>query len=178
MWKKPIVRTIFAIALGAMAGAWTRYYLGLGVDQFLGSEMPYGTLIIKVTGCFVMGFLAVFSLGQVISIHPDIRLLLLTGFLGSYTTFSSYELDSAKLLQKRRLEPDLLRSPAHGVFTCIGMHPAVGFLGSYTTFSTYELDTSNFLRTGNYKQGFLYWFGSPVLGFLCVEIGMVLAQQL
>lgn len=108
MWKKPIVRTIFAIALGAIAGAWTRYYLGLGVAQFLGSEMPYGTLIINVTGCFVMGFLAVFSLEQVISIHPDIRLLLLTGFLGSYTTFSSYELDSAKLLQQRRLEPEIL----------------------------------------------------------------------
>ncbi|GAB4202540.1 MAG: fluoride efflux transporter CrcB [Coleofasciculaceae cyanobacterium] len=129
MLKQPIVRTIFAIALGAIAGALSRYYLGLVIAQYLGSEMPYGTLIINVTGCFFMGFLTVLSSGQVVSIHPDIRLLLLTGFLGSYTTFSSYELDSAKLLQHRRLEP-----------------------------------------------GLLYWMGSTVLGFISLQLGIVLAE--
>jgi len=131
MLKKPMVRTIFAIVLGAIAGALSRYYLGLGIAQFFGSEMPYGTLIINVTGCFVMGFLTVLSLGQLISIHPDVRLLLLTGFLGSYTTFSSYELDSAKLLQQRRLEPDLL---------C--------------------------------------WMDSTILGFISLQLGIVLAEWL
>jgi len=126
-----MVRTIFAIALGASAGALSRYYLGLGVAQCLGSEMPYGTLIINVTGCFVMGFLTVLSSGQVVSIHPDVRLLLLTGFLGSYTTFSSYELDSAKLLQHRRLETDLF-----------------------------------------------YWMGSTILGFISLQLGIVLAEWL
>jgi fluoride exporter len=129
MLKQPMVRTIFAITLGAIAGALSRYYLGLVIAQCLGSEMPYGTLIINVTGCFFMGFLTVLSLGQVVSIHPDVRLLLLTGFLGSYTTFSSYELDSAKLLQHRRLEPDLL-----------------------------------------------YWMGSTVLGFINLQLGIVLAE--
>ncbi|GAB4225907.1 MAG: fluoride efflux transporter CrcB [Stanieria sp.] len=108
MQKKLIVRTITAIALGAVAGALIRYYLGLTITNLLESKIPYGTMVINVTGCFMMGFLATFSLGQVISIHPDIRLLLLTGFLGSYTTFSSYELDSVTLLQKQTLEADLL----------------------------------------------------------------------
>jgi len=48
-----------------------------------------------------MGLLATLSLGQVISFYPDLRLLLLTGFLGSYTTFSSYELDIAVFIIMR-----------------------------------------------------------------------------
>lgn len=108
MLKQPVVRTVMAISLGAVAGALCRYYLGLGIGHLLGTAMPYGTLVVNITGCFVMGLLATLSLGQVISLHPDLRLLLLTGFLGSYTTFSSYELDSAKLLFQKNLQADLI----------------------------------------------------------------------
>lgn len=104
----PVVRTVVAISLGAIAGALCRYYLGLGIGHLLGTAMPYGTLAVNLTGCFVMGLLVTLSLGQVISLHPDLRLLLLTGFLGSYTTFSSYELDSAKLLRQKDLQADLI----------------------------------------------------------------------
>lgn len=107
MFRHP-VHTPIAISLGAIAGALSRYYVGLGITHALGTQIPYSTLIINVTGCFVTGFLATFSPGQVVSIRPDIRLLLLTGFLGSYTTFSTYELDSVKLLHQHRLEPGLL----------------------------------------------------------------------
>jgi CrcB protein len=108
MLKQPVIRTVMAISLGAIAGALCRYYLGLGVGHLLGTALPYSTLFVNITGCFVMGLLATLSLGQVISLHPDLRLLLLTGFLGSYTTFSSYELDSAKLLSQRDLQADLI----------------------------------------------------------------------
>ncbi|WP_448572382.1 fluoride efflux transporter CrcB [Trichothermofontia sp.] len=54
----------------------------------------------------------------------------------------------------------------------------VGFLGSYTTFSTYQLDTANLLKTGNYRKMLFYWLGSPILGFICVEMGMLLALHL
>jgi CrcB protein len=107
MLKQPVAPTVMAISLGAIAGALCRYYLGLGIGHLLGTALPYGTLVINITGCFVMGLLATLSLGQVISLHPDLRLLLLTGFLGSYTTFSSYELDSAKLLFQKDLQADL-----------------------------------------------------------------------
>jgi len=102
-----MVRTVAAISLGAIAGALSRYYLGLYLGQLLGTQLPYGTLIINVTGCFVMGVMTTVSLGQVVTIHPDLRLLLLTGFLGSYTTFSSYALDSVNLLQQQHLGADL-----------------------------------------------------------------------
>lgn len=107
MWKHPVARTVLGISLGAVAGALCRYYLGVWFVQLLGTGFPYGTMFINATGCFVMGFFVTFSLIRVITIHPDFRLLITTGFLGSYTTFSSYELDTATLVT-RNLESDLL----------------------------------------------------------------------
>lgn len=108
MLRQPVVRTIAAISLGAIAGALSRYYLGLGLGHLLGTGLPLGTLLINLTGCFAMGFLTTVSLGPVITIHPDGRLLLGTGFLGAYTTFSSYELESARLSAQYRWGVDLL----------------------------------------------------------------------
>ncbi len=107
MLKKPIIRTVGAIALGAIGGALSRYYLGQSISHIVGSDLPYSTLIVNVSGCLLMGFLTTLFLGQIIRIHPDIQLLALTGFLGSYTTFSSYELDSALLLQHHRLRAEV-----------------------------------------------------------------------
>ncbi len=97
-------RTIIAISLGTIAGALSRYYLGLQITNSFGPQIPYGTFIINITGCFVMGLLVAISEEQGFRIHPDLRLLLFTGFLGSYTTFSSYELDSLRLIESDHLE--------------------------------------------------------------------------
>lgn len=98
MLKQPVMRTIAAIALGAIAGALSRYYLGLSINNILGVALPFSTLIINVTGCFGIGLLATLFAVPVLNNHPDLKLLLLTGFLGSYTTFSGYELDTVTLL--------------------------------------------------------------------------------
>lgn len=127
--KQPTVRIVIAISLGAIAGALSRYYLGMGIHQVWGTAMPYGTFMVNVSGCFAMGLLATLSLGRVIQISPDLRLLLLTGFCGSYTTFSSYELESAKLFVQ-----------------------------------------------GNLAAGLVYWAGSAWVGFLSLQLGMMLAE--
>ncbi len=103
----PAVRTPIAIALGAIAGALSRYYLGLWLNHWLGAA-PYSTLIINLTGCFGMGLLVAIFLHLNTRIHPDVRILLTTGFLGSYTTFSSYVLDTATLLQQQQVVSALL----------------------------------------------------------------------
>ncbi|MEH1970135.1 fluoride efflux transporter CrcB [Nostoc sp.] len=108
MLQNPAIRTPIGISLGAIAGALSRYYLGLWFTELFGTEFPYSTLIVNVSGCFVMGFFTTLALGRLIAIHPDIRLLVTTGFLGSYTTFSTYELDTAALLQQRSLKIDLI----------------------------------------------------------------------
>lgn len=101
------IRTITAISLGAVSGALSRYYLSLWLNQLLGNAFPYGTGIINLSGCFGMGFFTALVLKSP-SIHPDLRLLITTGFLGSYTTFSTYQLDAAKLLEQGNWELDLL----------------------------------------------------------------------
>ncbi|MGL4621415.1 MAG: fluoride efflux transporter CrcB [Chroococcidiopsis sp.] len=101
MLKNPALRTPLAISFGAIAGALSRYYLGAWFVQMFGTMIPYGTLFINVSGCFLMGFFATLSLGWIITIHPDLRLLVTMGFLGSSTTFSTYQLDTAKLLEQR-----------------------------------------------------------------------------
>lgn len=85
-----------AISLGAIAGALSRYYISLEMNQWLGTAFPFATLFINVSGAFVMGFFTSLALRNLIS--PDLRLLIAVGFLGSYTTFSTYTLDLEKLV--------------------------------------------------------------------------------
>ncbi len=90
-----------AISLGAIAGALSRYYLTLWFAQRFGMAFPYGTLFINLTGCLIMGFFVTFTLERVTTISPEIKLMVTTGFLGAYTTFSTYGLESMALLRDR-----------------------------------------------------------------------------
>ncbi|MBW4614519.1 MAG: fluoride efflux transporter CrcB [Desmonostoc vinosum HA7617-LM4] len=108
MLQNPAIRTPIGISLGAISGALSRYYFGLWFAGLFDTGFPYSTLIINVSGCFVMGFFTTLALRRFITIHPDIRLLVTTGFLGSYTTFSTYELDAAKLFRQHSLEIGLV----------------------------------------------------------------------
>jgi fluoride exporter len=91
-----------AVSLGAIAGALSRYYLGLWMTQRLGSYFPYGTFIINISGCLIMGFFATLATERILPISPELRLFVAVGFLGSYTTFSTYALDSVNLLGTRQ----------------------------------------------------------------------------
>ncbi len=95
--QSSVFRTPLAISLGAIAGALSRYGIGLGVARLWGTDFPYGTLLINLTGCFGMGWFTTLALER-LTVSPEVRLLVTTGFLGAYTTFSSYELESFTLL--------------------------------------------------------------------------------
>ena len=97
MLLEPIIRTPIAISLGAIGGALSRYYLTYHFTQRFGNHFPYGTFFINITGCFLMGLIITLSTEK-FSISSDFKLLLTTGFLGAYTTFSTYGLDTMKLL--------------------------------------------------------------------------------
>ncbi len=98
MFSDPTVRIPLAISLGAIAGALSRYYFTLWAVQKWGAALPYGTFWINISGCFFMGVIATLA-GERLSLSPEIRLMLTTGFLGSYTTFSTYSLDTVSLLR-------------------------------------------------------------------------------
>jgi CrcB protein len=83
----------FAIALGGSLGAISRYWVSTTTYSWLGSNFPYGTLMVNVTGSLVMGFLTV-VLVQRFDVSDEVRLGLIIGFLGSFTTFSAFSMDT------------------------------------------------------------------------------------
>lgn len=96
MLQDPNLRFPLAISLGAIAGALSRYYITLYFLQRFGSNFPFGTFFVNLSGCFAMGFFVTLA-SQVINIRPELRLLATTGFLGAYTTFSTYGLDTMNI---------------------------------------------------------------------------------
>lgn len=69
-------------------GGVLRYGVSTGIYNLFNKNFPYGTLVVNVSGSFLMGFLFVLLLERFQSIAPQLRALLLIGFLGGYTTFS------------------------------------------------------------------------------------------
>ncbi len=96
------IRNPVAISLGAISGALSRYYLSLWFVQRFGVAFPYGTFFVNISGCFLMGLIFTLATETVITITPEVRLLIATGFLGSYTTFSTYALDTVILFSGKR----------------------------------------------------------------------------
>lgn len=94
--KDPGIRAPLAVCLGAIPGALSRYYLAVWCQRYLGTDFPFGTFFANLSGAFLMGFFITLILERAIA-SPDLRLLVAVGFLGSYTTFSSYALDTSAL---------------------------------------------------------------------------------
>jgi len=88
-----------AIGVGAALGANARYLVGLYVADRLGSDFPYGTLLINVSGSLVIGFFLTL-ISERLEIDPLWRLLFATGFLGGYTTFSTFSFEALGLLRQ------------------------------------------------------------------------------
>ena len=103
--QQPAIRTPIAISLGAIAGSLTRYYLTVWFAHRWGNSFPLGTLFINITGSFGMGVFVTLALEGAAIIPPEVRLLIAVGFLGSYTTFSTYELETINLLRQGGLLP-------------------------------------------------------------------------
>jgi fluoride exporter len=101
------LRIPMAIALGAIPGALCRYYLTRWCTQWFGAGFPFGTFIINLSGALVMGFFATFTMEKAIA-SPDLRALVAIGFLGAYTTFSTYALDTANLLHSGQWAKSLI----------------------------------------------------------------------
>ncbi|MCK9431072.1 MAG: fluoride efflux transporter CrcB [Candidatus Omnitrophica bacterium] len=83
------------LVIGGAAGTVARYLLGGAVYRFTGTNFPYGTLVVNIGGCFILGVLAALS-DKKFMLSPDARLLLMIGFCGAFTTFSTliFETDS------------------------------------------------------------------------------------
>jgi CrcB protein len=86
------------IGVGGFAGAITRYALAVWIGQRWGRSFPLGTFVINISGSLLIGLLMPLLTERFI-VNPQWRLLLVVGFLGAYTTFSTFEYETGALLK-------------------------------------------------------------------------------
>jgi fluoride exporter len=90
---------IMAVALGGAIGSVSRYLVGIGAGELFGRNFPWGTLIINVTGSFLIGaFVGLFATRWDLS--QSMRIFLTVGICGGYTTFSTFSLDTWYLIER------------------------------------------------------------------------------
>jgi CrcB protein len=89
------------VGIGGFIGANARFIIGTWAAQKWGASFPYGTFIINVTGCFILGLFA--TLTMRFPWHDNWRLLISIGFVGAYTTFSTFEYESLQLVSEGSL---------------------------------------------------------------------------
>jgi CrcB protein len=92
------VLEVLFVALGGAIGSAARYLVGGWFAARFGAAFPYGTFVVNVTGSFIVGLFLAYAQERV-SMSPYWRLFFAVGFVGGYTTFSTYEYESVRLLQ-------------------------------------------------------------------------------
>lgn len=116
---------IMLIAIGGAIGAILRYLVSIGVYGIVGKGFPYGTLVVNVTGCLLMGFLATLLLERYAE-SAWLRSFVLIGILGGYTTFSSFALETFNLMQREAIFAAMM-NVFFSVFLCL-IAVVVGFI--------------------------------------------------
>ena len=115
------------IGLGGFAGAVARYVVDGWVSDLVGGSFPVGTLVINVSGAFLLGVLFAAATERAI-LSPELRGPLMIGFLGAYTTFSTLMLESWRLGESAGLGPALANLAGSGVLglVAVGAGLAIG----------------------------------------------------
>jgi CrcB protein len=92
-------RYSLAIAIGAIFGALSRFYITKFAQAIFGSSFGfYGTFLINMSGCFLIAYILTLAIENIRQISPELRLMTTTGFCGAYTTFSTYGLEAKSFL--------------------------------------------------------------------------------
>jgi CrcB protein len=106
------------VGVGGFAGAIARFLLGAYIGTRLGTRFPYGTFVINISGSFLIGLILA-VLGERSHLSPNWRYLIPVGFIGAYTTFSTFEFETLRAVQEGQMAIGLLN---------IGLSVVVGFI--------------------------------------------------
>lgn len=112
---------VIIVTIGGGFGSAARYLVSTWAAARFGAEFPYGTLIVNIVGCFIIGAFVTMTTERLI-ISPYWRLFVTVGIVGGFTTFSSFSYETMHLLQ----ETDVLR-----VFYNVGLNVIVGFSATW-----------------------------------------------
>ncbi len=85
------------LGIGGLSGTFLRYILSKNIDQTWGTHFPYGTLIVNLIGCFFIGFFVVLA-DKKFLLDANAKLLLVAGFCGAFTTFSTFMFETSNLI--------------------------------------------------------------------------------
>jgi CrcB protein len=91
------MKLLLVVGVGSFIGDISRYLVSLFVQNKFLSTFPYGTLVVNITGCFLIG--VVYALSEKGNVNAEWRLFLITGFLGGFTTFSSFSNETVSMLR-------------------------------------------------------------------------------
>jgi fluoride exporter len=94
------------VLVGGAVGSLMRFIIGTAIMARLGGRFPFGTVFINITGSFLIGFAMTFLTER--ALNPNWRFLLVVGFLGGYTTFSSFQWETLNLMRDGGRWPALL----------------------------------------------------------------------
>ncbi len=113
-----LLRNLFFVALGGMFGALARFGAGQWLSALHRVRFPFATLVINASGSFLIGFIYV-AIAERAVLHADWRSILMVGFLGSYTTFSTFSLETVTLLEQG-FWVQALANAVLSVLLCVG----------------------------------------------------------
>ena len=120
-----LTEEIIAVILFGAIGSLSRFLLSRFINEVLPKNFPWGILVVNISGCFIIGFLAAFLVGRY-ELNAFWRAGIFIGFLGGYTTFSSFSLDTISLLQAQNYVAGITNIVASLLFSLLAT--AIGIL--------------------------------------------------
>ena len=121
------MQALFAVAAGGMVGAVLRYLVNVIAMKVVGPGFPVGTMIVNITGSFAMGVL-VAAMALSWNVSQEMRLFLVVGLLGSFTTFSTFSLDAYTLFERGAYGPLILYTFGSFGFSLVSLVLGLAFV--------------------------------------------------